>query len=74
MIEGNADLSGLSGIRNLQKTNDTITFLYSGDINQLLHTLSTGNIKDLTLAEPDLEEIFLHYYKKGGQTHNSYKA
>lgn len=74
MVEGNADLSGLSGIRNLKKTNDTITFLYSGDINQLLHTLSTGNIKDLTLAEPDLEEIFLHYYKKGGQTHDSYKA
>lgn len=73
-IEGTADLSGLPGIRSLKKTNDTITFLYSGDINQLLHTLSTGNIKDLTLAEPDLEEIFLHYYKKGGQTHDSYKA
>lgn len=73
-IEGTADLSGLPGIRSLKKTNDTITFLYSGDINQLLHTLSTGNIKDLTLAEPDLEEIFLHYYEKGEQLNDSHKA
>ena len=73
-IEGTADLSGLLGIRNLEKTDDTTTFLYSGDMKPLLHTLSAGNIKDLTLAEPDLEEIFLHYYEKGGEIHDSYKA
>lgn len=73
-IEGTADLSCLLGIRNLKKTDNTTTFLYSGDMKPLLHTLSAGNIKDLTLAEPDLEEIFLHYYEKGGSSHDSYKA
>lgn len=73
-IEGTADLSGLSGIRSLEKTDRTTTFLYSGDMNSLLCTLSAGNIKDLTLAEPDLEEIFLHYYEKGGQRNDSHKA
>lgn len=73
-IEGTADLSGLLGIRNLKKTDNTTTFLYSGDMKPLLHTLSAGNIKDLTLAEPDLEEIFLHYYEKGEQLNDSHKA
>lgn len=69
IIEGTADLSGLSGIRSLQKTKSTTSFLYSGDIKPLLLTLSGGSIKDLTLAEPDLEEIFMHYYEKGGQNY-----
>ena len=73
-IEGTADLSGLLGIRNMKKTDNTTTFLYSGDMKPLLHTLSAGNIKDLTLAEPDLEEIFLHYYEKGEQLNDSHKA
>lgn len=68
-IEGTADLSDLSGIRSLQKTKSTTSFLYSGDIKPLLLTLSAGNIKDLTLAEPDLEEIFMHYYENGGQNY-----
>lgn len=70
IIEGTADLSGLSGIRSLQKTKSTTSFLYSGDIKPLLLTLSGGSIKDLTLAEPDLEEIFMHYYEKGGQNYD----
>lgn len=73
-VEGSADLSGLSGIRSLQKTDNTMTFLYSGNINHLLHALSRGNIKDLTLSEPDLEEIFMHYYEKGGQNYEHHKA
>ena len=39
---------------------------FGGDINQLLRKLSDGNILDIHISEPDLEEIFLHYYEKGG--------
>ena len=35
-IEGTADLSGLSGIRSLEKTDRTTTFLYSGDMKEML--------------------------------------
>ena len=65
-IQGEADLSSLSGIRDLKRTDGGVSFLYGGDVNRLLAALSKQTIKDLTIAEPDLEEIFLHYYLDGG--------
>lgn len=50
-------------IRNLEQTDETASFLYSGDIRPLLRTLSEGNLTDLSISEPDLEEIFMHYYE-----------
>ena len=63
-ISGNADLSRLDGIRDLHKEPDGATFLYSGDLRLLLGRLSDSSITDITIAEPDLEEIFMHYYVK----------
>ena len=40
---------------------------YSGDMNLLLKKLAEGQISDLTISEPDLEEIVLHYYEKDGE-------
>ena len=42
------------------------SFLFNGDMNLLLRRLSEGNISDLSISEPDLEEIFLHFYAEGG--------
>ena len=65
-VHGQVQLGNLSGIRDLEETESGVSFLYSGDISRLLQTLSEGNIKDLSVSEPDLEEIFLHYYEKDG--------
>ena len=62
-LHGTADFSSLSGIRDIQKNGGSTSFLYNGDIQTLLQVLSAGNLNDLTIAEPDLEEIFLHYYE-----------
>ena len=62
-LRGSMDLTGLTGIRDLSKTGDGLSFLYSGSFPALLQRLSQGQIQDLTIAEPDLEEIFLHYYE-----------
>lgn len=62
-IHGRARLDGLNGVRNLEESSGTVSFLYSGDIKQLLHVLSDGDITDLAISEPDLEEIFMHYYE-----------
>ena len=43
------------------------SFLYSGDMNELVGRMAKGKIAGLTVTEPDLEEIFLHYYEKGGE-------
>ena len=65
-VHGSVALDGLDGIRDKMDMGGSITFLYSGDMNILLERLSTGHITDLTVSEPDLEEIFMHYYEKDG--------
>lgn len=66
-IHGKVDLSGLDGIRDKKEGEDSVSFLYTGDINKLLHILSSGQLSDISISEPDLEEIFLHYYEKEGE-------
>jgi len=56
-------LTGLQGIEDTPLVSGrTVKFLFSGDINRLLATLSNRNVADLTIEEPSLEEIFMHYY------------
>ena len=62
-VHGRISLDGLNGIRNLKKAEDSCSFLYSGNIKYLLQGLSENEITDLSVTEPDLEEIFLHYYE-----------
>ena len=66
MIRGEVDLDGLSGIRDRQSTDNGFSFLYSGDLDPLARCIASGHITDLSVTEPDLEEIFLHYYAEGG--------
>lgn len=73
-VHGTVDLENIDGIRDKKETKDAVTFLYSGDIGSLLRTLSSGQIDDLTVTEPDLEEIFLHYYEKEGEKYDAYKT
>ena len=65
-IHGIVNLKSLDGIRDRKDSEDSISFLYSGDMDSLLRALSSGQVNDLTITEPDLEEVFLHYYKKDG--------
>ena len=63
-LRGEAVLEGLEGIRDLKQTGDGVSFLYGGDLSALLGRLAEGKISDLSVTEPELEEIFLHYYRK----------
>ena len=65
-VHGTVSLDGLDGVRSVERIGDTVSFLYGGDIGSLLGVLSAGQIYDLTVSEPDLEEVFMHYYEKEG--------
>ena len=65
-VSGEIDISGLDSIKDLSTAERSFSFLYSGDMNTLLQRLSQGKVTDLSISEPDLEEIFLHYYEKKG--------
>lgn len=67
-VRGNIDFTSLDGIGDRKDTGDTVSFLYSGHIDKLLQVLAAGQVSDLSISEPDLEEIFMHYYKKGGDS------
>jgi ABC-2 type transport system ATP-binding protein len=54
----------IPGMENLNFLPGTmISFMYSGIIKDLLASLSGKAISNLTIEEPSLDEIFLHYYK-----------
>jgi ABC-2 type transport system ATP-binding protein len=40
-----------------------ISFMYSGNINELVSVLAGIRINNLMIEEPSLDEIFMHYYK-----------
>lgn len=67
-VHGGVDLSALVGIRDIHSMGDCVSFLYSGDVNALINILSANPVRDLSIAEPDLEEIFMHYYTEKGES------
>ena len=59
----NAARFDMPGVTNLQQHNGAVRFFYKGDINAVIHRLGELTISDVTLEEPTLEEIFMHYYE-----------
>jgi ABC-2 type transport system ATP-binding protein len=53
----------IPGVTNLENHNGAIRFFYKGDINAVLHKISETAVSDVTIEEPTLEEIFMHYYE-----------
>jgi ABC-2 type transport system ATP-binding protein len=51
-------------IRQPEIGGNRVSFMYSGDINRLVRTLSKAKLSRLTIEEPQLDEVFMHYYKK----------
>ena len=62
-FSGTFDTTALKGVSDLQQNEGTTSFLYTGDIKKLLRLMSESEIKDLTITEPTLEEIFMNYYE-----------
>lgn len=54
----------LEMIKDLKIHGDTIQFLYSGTPKMLLNTLVSLPLTDINIAKPDLEEVFMHYYRE----------
>ena len=66
-VQGEVYIDELQEVRDLRSTEHGITFLYGADIQSLLQVFAKQAIQDLSISEPDLEEIFIHYYQNGGE-------
>jgi ABC-2 type transport system ATP-binding protein len=53
----------LPGVTNLQSEDSTVHFFFKGDINLVMQKISSVQVRDVTIEEPTLEEIFMHYYE-----------
>ncbi|MCI8784869.1 MAG: ABC transporter ATP-binding protein [Dorea sp.] len=52
----------LPDMKDVQTDGDSVSFLYGGSLKDLLHVLARLSLTDVSITEPDLEEIFMHYY------------
>ena len=60
----NTENLGIRGVENvITGPGNILSFMYSGNINELVNFLSGKKIVNLMIEEPSLDEIFLHYYK-----------
>lgn len=66
-VQGDVSIEELEEVRDLRRTENGMTFLYGGDIMSLLQLFAKQTVQDLSISEPDLEEIFMHYYTDGGE-------
>ena len=53
----------IAGVTKLEQTNGAVRFFYKGDVNTVMRKISELQVSDVTIEEPSLEEIFMHYYE-----------
>lgn len=58
------DYFKLEGISDLSVDNNSVSFIFQGDINKIVEKIHERKINNLIVEEPTLEEIFMHYYEK----------
>lgn len=58
--EGRFDVDGVT---NLERDDGAVHFFYKGDINVIMRIISEREVGDVSIEEPTLEEIFMHYYE-----------
>lgn len=54
----------LEGVSNFEATDTSVSFLYRGHTNDVTQKIAGLDLTNMLVEEPDLEEIFLHYYQK----------
>ena len=54
-----------TSVKNVKFTSDgkTEEYIFKGDINELIRGLGQKNIQNLTIEEPSLEDMFMHFYE-----------
>ena len=67
-IESNSkidkSLFNIEGVNQIEQDGNTISFLFRGNLNLIMKKIAGIDVSNLWVEEPDLEEIFMHYYVK----------
>lgn len=54
-----------TSVKNVKLTAEgrTEEYIFKGDINELIRDLGQKNVQNLTIEEPSLEDMFMHFYE-----------
>lgn len=55
--------SSIKGVSELARDENELNFLFRGHLGDVTKVIAKLDLTNLEVTEPDLEEIFLHYYK-----------
>ena len=58
-----AQFFDIPGIANLEQNQNSISFMFNGNVMTIMEKLHKLPLVDILIEEPSLEEIFLHYYE-----------
>jgi ABC-2 type transport system ATP-binding protein len=50
------------GVVDVERVGEGLQFTYTGDYNALLDRLAAHDVVDVEIAEPPLEDVFMHFY------------
>ena len=65
-LRGVTAVPQIDGMQDVQWQDNDVRFLYSGRTDALIKMLATVSFEDVTVTDPDVEDVFLHYYEKEG--------
>jgi ABC-2 type transport system ATP-binding protein len=60
----NKEIFNINGVSSFEIKNNTAHFIFKGNINTIMKKISEIELRNISIEEPDLEEIFMHYYAK----------
>tara|TARA_B100000401_G_scaffold436872_1_gene381202 strand:+ start:117 stop:986 length:870 start_codon:yes stop_codon:yes gene_type:complete len=63
IFKNKPDIDFIEGVQNANWMNNKLTFEYVGPVSLLIKWMNTLDLIDAVLEEPDLETIFMNYYK-----------
>lgn len=63
-LKGVAENFSFDGAFNLKIEKRNADFLFGGSSKELIKNLSTVEFSDFTVSDPELDEVFMHYYKE----------
>jgi ABC-2 type transport system ATP-binding protein len=58
------DYLQISGVSKLEVKGRSAEFIFKGNINAIMKKITDIELSNISIDEPDLEEIFMHYYTK----------
>ena len=63
-VKGISDIPKALNAKIIKNENENIQFLYNGDIRLLIKEMSNFRLQDINITDPELDEVFMHFYTK----------